>query len=183
MFNQSPDLATTTLRRLNQESGGNPTIVNRTDSNWQAGHPSVGLMQVIEGTFKRFAGPFKNRGPFEYGVSVDPMANIYASMHYALSTYGSLHKAYDRAGGYDDGGYLPTGDFGGVFNHSGKPEPVFSASQWDILKANIGTGGGANVLADVRVFVGSREITDIVRTEITTYDANEARGLDTGRRL
>src|SRR5258707_7104910 len=34
-------------RRMNQESGGNPYAVNRWDSNWAAGTPSVGLMQVI----------------------------------------------------------------------------------------------------------------------------------------
>lgn len=180
---QSPNLVGTTLRRMSQESGGNPTIVNRTDSNWLAGHPSVGLMQVIDGTFKSFAGPFKNRGPFEYGVSVDPVANIYASMKYALSRYGSLSAAYDRAGGYDQGGFLPPGDHA-VYNHTGQPEPVFTAGQWDVLKANLGARGGpTSVNADVRVFVGDREITDIVRTEITTYDADMARGIDDGSRF
>lgn len=89
-----------TLRRMNQESGGNPTIVNKWDSNWHAGHPSVGLMQVIRGTFQAYAGRYRNTGPFLYGVSTNPMANIYASMKYALSRYGSLASAYNRPGGY-----------------------------------------------------------------------------------
>jgi TP901 family phage tail tape measure protein len=92
-----------TLRRMNQESGGNPTIVNKWDSNWQRGTPSVGLMQVIGPTFRRYAGPYRNTGPFEYGVSVNPAANIYASAKYALSAYGSLARAYGRAGGYEVG--------------------------------------------------------------------------------
>jgi SLT domain-containing protein len=92
-----------TLRRMNQESGGNPTIVNKWDSNWQRGTPSVGLMQVIGPTFRRYAGPYRNVGPFEYGVSVNPAANIYSSMKYALSAYGSLASAYGRAGGYETG--------------------------------------------------------------------------------
>jgi hypothetical protein len=39
-----------------------------------------------------------------YGVSIDPMANIYASMKYALANYGSLSRAYNRPGGYARGG-------------------------------------------------------------------------------
>ena len=97
---QPPGLLGITLKRMNQESGGNPTIVNKWDSNWQAGHPSVGLMQVIRGTFQRYAGPYRNTGPFLYGVSTNPAANIYASMKYALAAYGSLASAYGRAGGY-----------------------------------------------------------------------------------
>jgi SLT domain-containing protein/phage-related protein len=110
LVGQPASLLNSTLRRMQQESGGNPTIVNRWDSNWLAGHPSVGLMQVIKGTFQRYAGAYKSRGPFEFGVSVDPLANIYASMRYALSQYGSLSTAYDRPGGYAGGGYPQAGE-------------------------------------------------------------------------
>jgi hypothetical protein len=61
-------------------------------------------MQVIRGTFERYAGKYRKTGPFMYGVSVDPMANVYASMKYALERYGSLSKAYNRPGGYARGG-------------------------------------------------------------------------------
>jgi len=76
------------LRQMTTESGGNPTAVNRWDSNWLAGHPSVGLMQLIRGTFAAYAGPYRNIGPFEYGVSVNPLANIYAGLNYAIHRYG-----------------------------------------------------------------------------------------------
>lgn len=79
----------TVLYRIGMESGGNPTIVNKWDSNWQAGHPSVGLMQVIGPTFKAYAGMFKNTGPFSYGTSTNPLANIYAGLNYARNRYGS----------------------------------------------------------------------------------------------
>jgi SLT domain-containing protein/phage-related protein len=92
-----------TLRRMNQESGGNPRAVNKWDSNWQAGYPSVGLLQVIRPTFQSHAGRFRKTGPFMYGVSINPLANTYASMRYALSAYGSLPRAYNRPGGYASG--------------------------------------------------------------------------------
>ena len=59
-----PGLVLDVLYQMLTESGGNPNIVNKWDSNWLAGHPSVGLMQVIRGTFAQYAGPFRNTGPF-----------------------------------------------------------------------------------------------------------------------
>ncbi|MFF8367849.1 hypothetical protein ACF05W_03295 [Streptomyces lydicus] len=79
----------TVLHRINVESGGNPNIVNKWDSNWKAGHPSVGLMQVIGPTYSAYAGPFKRTGPFMYGTSVNPLANIYSGLNYAKERYGS----------------------------------------------------------------------------------------------
>ncbi|TXS08226.1 hypothetical protein EAO71_37130, partial [Streptomyces sp. ms191] len=76
LVGQPAAYADITLRRMNQESGGNPNIVNRWDSNWIAGHPSVGLMQVIGPTFRAYAGKMAGVGPFAYGVSTNPLANI-----------------------------------------------------------------------------------------------------------
>lgn len=160
LVGQPASLLDTVLRRMNQESGGNPTIVNRTDSNWQAGYPSVGLMQVIRGTFQHYAGRFKNTGPFEYGVSTNPLANIYASMKYAMSRYGSLASAYNRAGGYDSGGYLQPG-LNLAYNGTGRPEPVFTSAQASALTrlaaAPAGSGGGTfegDLYLDSGAFLG-----------------------------
>lgn len=135
-----------TLRRMNQESGGNPTIVNKWDSNWKAGTPSVGLMQVIGPTFRAYAGKYLRTGPFMYGVSVDPAANIYASMQYALSRYGSLPRAYNRAGGYANG----TGGTAGGMHLFGErgPELGFAPSGWRILNSRRSAGilGGGTVI-------------------------------------
>ncbi len=131
-----------TLRRMNQEPAGNPRAVNLWDSNAKAGHPSVGLMQVIRPTFQRWAGPFRGTGPFMYGVSINPLANVYSSMKYALGTYGSLPRAYNRAGGYDHGGLLPPG-LTLAYNYNGtrKPERVLTDAQWERIAAHSGTGG------------------------------------------
>lgn len=135
-----------TLRRMNQESGGNPTIVNKWDSNWKAGHPSVGLMQVIRGTFQHYAGKYRNTGPFSYGVSVNPAANIYSSMRYALAAYGSLPRAYNRAGGYRNG---TTSAAGGMhlFGEDG-PEMGFSPAGWRILNSRQSRGLGGGVVIE-----------------------------------
>ena len=138
-----------TLRRMNQESGGNPRAINNWDSNAAAGTPSKGLMQVIDPTFAAHKDP-------GFNDIWDPESNIRASMNYALSRYGSLPAAYDRPGGYalggvlpsdlsmklyDNGGYLKPGEVG--TNASGKPEPVFTAEQWAVLRGNILTNAQA----------------------------------------
>ncbi|MFD8226848.1 transglycosylase SLT domain-containing protein [Streptomyces massasporeus] len=118
LVGQPLSLTNTTLRRMNQESGGNPRAVNLWDINAKNGTPSVGLMQVIRPTFRAYAGRYRNTGPFMYGVSIAPVPNLYSSMKYALSRYGSLSRAYNRPGGYAlgtdgaAGGWHWTGELG-----------------------------------------------------------------------
>ncbi|MHC3450757.1 peptidoglycan DD-metalloendopeptidase family protein [Streptomyces prasinus] len=149
-LNQSMSLVNTTLRRMNQESGGNPRAVNLWDINAKRGYPSTGLMQVIRPTFQAHAGKYRKTGPFMYGVSVDPLANVYSSMRYALAQYGSLSRAYNRPGGYSRGGVvgvrrgLPAGGYakGGIIRVGGKridTGPLAASVGSDFLKALSGT--------------------------------------------
>ncbi|MDX3753737.1 phage tail tape measure protein [Streptomyces sp. AK08-02] len=108
MVGQPASLLPTVLRRMNQESGGNPKAINNWDVNAKNGDPSRGLMQVIGSTFNAYAGKLTSRGIY------DPLANIYASMRYALSRYGSLASAYNRAGGYASGGRPKAGELAWV---------------------------------------------------------------------
>lgn len=89
-----------TLRRMNQESGGNPRAINNWDINAKRGTPSKGLMQVIDPTFRAFRDPGLPNNIWE------PISNIVASMRYALKRYKSLPAAYNRKGGYADGGMI-----------------------------------------------------------------------------
>lgn len=89
------------LRRMNQESGGNPRAINLWDSNAQHGDPSRGLMQTIGSTFNAYAGAYRSRGIY------DPFANIYAAIKYTVSRYGSGPAGWDRKGGYGSGGLIP----------------------------------------------------------------------------
>lgn len=87
------------------ESNGNPTAINRWDINALRGTPSMGLMQVIEPTFRANMQP---------GMSniMNPVHNTAAAINYINRRYGGINgvpgvKAV-RAGrkyvGYADGG-------------------------------------------------------------------------------
>lgn len=123
--------APSVLRRMDQESGGNPAAINNWDSNAAAGTPSKGLMQVIDPTFAAYKDP-------GYNDIWDPEANIRASMNYAVARYGSLSAAYDRAGGYDSGGWVFPGKTL-VNNESGVPEAVLTGMQWSKVYSLIDT--------------------------------------------
>lgn len=100
LLRQPSSLLPNVLRRMNQESGGNPRAINLWDSNAMRGTPSMGLMQTILPTFNAYAGPYRNRGVW------DPFANIYAGLNYAINRYGSLQYAMDKPGGYALGGLV-----------------------------------------------------------------------------
>lgn len=108
LVGQPPTLLPVVLRRMNQESGGNQYAINKWDINAKRGDPSRGLMQTIGSTFNAYAGKLRGRGIY------DPLANVYASMRYALATYGSLSSAYNRAGGYASGGRPRAGELAWV---------------------------------------------------------------------
>ncbi|MBT2425233.1 peptidoglycan DD-metalloendopeptidase family protein [Streptomyces sp. ISL-112] len=175
---QSLSLVNTTLRRMNQESGGNTKAVNRNDINWINGYPSVGLMQVIRPTFEAFAGKYKQTGPKMYGVSIDPMANVYASMRYALKTYGSLSAAYNRIGGYATGGIVG----GGVQISTGLRRGGYATG--GIIRVGgrrIDTGPlaaavGANFL---KALTGTASAISTAMTQVATAVKNAFKGVKT----
>ena len=125
------------LTQMQRESGGNPAVVNRWDSNWRKGTPSVGLMQVIGPTYATHRHPQYDTGPYVYGVSTNPLANVLAGLRYSLSRYGDLGHFRRRGfAGYAEGGMVFTHrhdfDRGGVLrpglnlveNNTGANEPV-----------------------------------------------------------
>lgn len=178
-------LTDTTLRRMNQESGGNPRAINLWDSNAAKGTPSKGLMQTIDTTFQA------NKDP-GYDDIWDPESNIRASINYTLRTYGSLPAGYNRAGGYATGGFLP--DFGKMrlydqggfiphggmgLNLSGRPEPVLTAPQWDNIGQLVGQMGNLiPVLDKLATSIGLAPVSpaiDAINTGIAQVNAEIAR--------
>ncbi|ATH93298.1 phage tail tape measure protein [Bacillus glycinifermentans] len=67
-----------------KESGGRtgPSTINRWDSNWRRGTPSMGLMQTIKPTFDAYKLP-------GMGDIMNPVHNAVAAIRYIKSRYGS----------------------------------------------------------------------------------------------
>jgi len=71
-------------------------------------------MQVIPPTFAAYAGPFRSRG------ILDPLANIYAAVRYALARYGKgIAAVLGHGHGYATGGMI-TEPITGVGHRSGR---------------------------------------------------------------
>ena len=110
-----PQLLDVFMTQMNTESGGNVSAINLSDSNAKAGIPSQGLMQVVPPTFAAYAGPFRSRG------ILDPLANIYAAVAYAVARYGSnIANVLGHGHGYATGGMI-TEPVTGIGHRSGEP--------------------------------------------------------------
>jgi SLT domain-containing protein len=151
LLGQPVGLTPDVLQLISFESGGNPNAINLTDVNALAGNPSQGLTQTTGSTFAGNAGPYLNLG-------IDnPLANIYAGLHYGISRYGSITAIPGIQsllhGGpylpYDEGGYLPPG-ITTVFNGTGRPEPVLTSQQLSAVASGTQGGDGAATLGLLR---------------------------------
>lgn len=150
--------------------------------NYKATNPSSGAYGIPQ------ALPASKMASAGSDWRTNPATQIKWGMDYIKHRpdYGSPSAAYAKwlsrsPHWYDNGGYLPEG-LSLVANGTGKPEPVFTSGQWDTLRASAGQGGGPTTIqADVRVYVGDREITDIVRTEVVAREESTAAAIETGR--
>jgi LysM repeat protein len=70
---------------IQHESSGDPNAQNNWDSNAQAGHPSIGLMQTIQPTFDAHKLPGHDN-------IRNPVDNIIAGVRYAVERYGSVSE-------------------------------------------------------------------------------------------
>ncbi len=83
------------------ESSGDPNAINLWDENAQEGHPSTGLVQVIQPTFDAY-----HSGSLANDIW-DPAANIFAGMNYGINRYGSIPQIPGVASVNSGGPYLP----------------------------------------------------------------------------
>lgn len=72
------------LAQIQQESGGNPTVVNNWDSNAKRGTPSKGLLQVILPTYQYYA----KKGYTAAKYQTVAYTNIWAALNYVKGRYG-----------------------------------------------------------------------------------------------
>jgi SLT domain-containing protein len=184
MLGQPSSLLGSVLRRMNQESGGNPRAINNWDSNAAKGTPSMGLMQTIGPTFAAYAGRFASRGIW------DPFANIYAGLNYAIHRYGSLRAAMDKAGGYKLGGLVKGGDGAGLAgladfmrgSYRRGVDRVPMDGMYQLHRGERVTAAGQNRAVDVHLTVrgdGTRA-ADFVVDALHKADANGRVHLRTG---
>jgi hypothetical protein len=168
------------LRQIQTESGGNLNAVNLTDSNAQAGHPSVGLLQLIPGTFHAYAGPYVNTPPLvNFGggtVSENPMAQIYAAIHYAAARYGGAAMAgvIGQGHGYDQGGWLKPG-LTLAYNGTGRPEQVIppGGRGGGTVHVHLENHGVIGSEAQLRNWVGGA-VDDLARNGKLYYAINQS---------
>ena len=140
------------LKQIQIESNGDPGAINRWDSNWLAGHPSGGLLQVIEPTYRRVrsAYPEAFRGlPDDH---MFPATNLTAGVGAVRMDWGGPAGRWPTTLGYERGGVMGAGR--GVFHKTAfEPERVLSPRQtasfeglvnWldSVPAAQIGTSGG-----------------------------------------
>lgn len=107
------------------------------------------------------------------GVLVGPRARGYNARMFGTNWYGFTPTATV----HDSGGWLQPGQLG--FNGLRQPEAVLTPQQWQAM-TTLATQGPGDI--DVHVYVGDREITDIVRTEVSSSQRDLARVITAGRR-
>lgn len=151
------DQWTALFNLVDAESGFNPNAQNPDSS-------AYGLFQFLDSTWA------------QYGKKTsDPSLQIKYGLQYIADRYGdplhawAFHQSHGwyKDGGvvdgegdtgrtmmYDNGGYLPPG-LTTVLNMTGKPEPVFTSSQWDMMRGS-GSGGGTN---DVDINLYGSDVT------------------------
>ncbi|MET7352320.1 M23 family metallopeptidase [Streptomyces mirabilis] len=99
--------------------------------------------------------------------------------------YGSPSAAYAKwlsrsPHWYDQGGYLPPG-LNLVANGTGRPEPVFTGTQWQDIRAARSSTQTPNVIVENHTYLGTQEITDIVDHRVEVREEHNARALNDGR--
>ena len=193
----------TELNQMAQESSGNAAAINLTDSNAQAGHPSEGLLQFIQGTFNAYADPGYNTNIW------DPMSQMRAFVNYINADYGGMaaftaRQSANGWGPYADGGWVSgpgTGTSDSITARLSNGEFVVKASaaaQHAALLTSINGGNGnggpgfatggpvnVNALAGIapssptdrlqRVIQGISDLGIIVSTAQTTAAADRAK--------
>lgn len=110
---------------INRESGWNPQIKN-------PGSGAYGLAQFLgKGNVDKYLGGSTDNVPAS--------TQAQGMMQYIKDRYGTPAKAkafWDANGWYDNGGYLQPGTTL-VHNETGKPEPVFTAPQWQTIQGAV----------------------------------------------
>lgn len=131
------------IRQIHTESRGDPNIAQQiVDVNGTGEGAGVGLYQVIPTTWEAF------RDPRLSANRRDPWAQNNFAVRYFRDKHHWDTSFVGQGHGWKTGGVLPENlalfDSGGMLqpnmvatNKTNKPEPVFTAEQWNVLKRSI----------------------------------------------
>lgn len=151
------------LTLIGRESGGNPSAINRWDSNAAKGQPSQGLMQTIPSTFNAHKLP-------GYNNILAPLDNILAGLRYIVAVYGSIFNVQQANSRMSPAGYAKGGKFYPgqlALNETRKPEAILNQSQWDALANSSGN-------VDVTVMIDGVEVAHKTVVEKNNKDITQA---------
>lgn len=118
-FGASASQVSAWMRVIARESNGNPRAVNHWDSNARAGHPSKGLVQMIQSTFDSNA--FKG-----HHVILNGYDDLLAGIRYMSRVYGRGSSAFSRVSGsrgYEHGGLSTLAKLANI-SEKNKPEMI-----------------------------------------------------------
>lgn len=118
-FEASASQVSAWMKVIARESNGDPSVVNRWDSNAAKGMPSMGLVQTIRPIFEAYKFPDHNN-------ILNGYDDLLAGIHYMKAKYGSGPSAFARVSGpegYENGGIINTNQLIEVAEHN-KPEMV-----------------------------------------------------------
>lgn len=162
---------------IGKESGWNPTATNPSSG-------AYGLFQFNPMGGNTLASYLPDRNP-------DPAVQADAGARYIKDRYGSPSAAkafWERNGWYasggivelsklyDQGGWLPHG--GTALNLSGKPEPVFTASQWSSISGMIRSLGDLVPAIKGQTEVIARAVDDAQAWLAKAGDYNSIEGIN-----
>lgn len=152
------------VRQIWTESKGDPNIAQQiVDMNGTGESAGVGLYQVIPTTWADFRDPRLSANRRDPWAQHNFAVRYFRDRHNWNMGPGGVGRGHGwKSGGvlpsnlpaalFDDGGYLQDGQVGQ--NQSGKPEPVFTHKQWQILKGNIMSAAQAGDLRKLQVNLG-----------------------------
>lgn len=149
------------VQQIQIESTGDPNAVNRWDSNWLAGTPSKGLLQVIEPTYR----DVRNRYPDAFeGLPDDmthPLTNLTAGVGAVKRDWGGPGGRWPTRDGYHNGGLAGWGQ--GILKKTAiEPEMVLDPEMtkafisWMDVGKNIGETLAPTAQASGRTYLESQ---------------------------
>lgn len=152
------------VRQIWTESKGDPNVAQQiVDMNGTGESAGVGLYQVIPTTWEGYRDQRLSANRRDPWAQHNFAVRYFRDRHNWNMGPGGVGRGHGwKSGGvlpsnlpaalFDNGGYLQDGQVGQ--NQSGKPEPVFTHKQWQILKGNIMSAAQAGDMKKLQINLG-----------------------------